>query len=139
MRRYLIDTGALSLILSGDVPEKWRRHWDDIKFGEAQMILIEPLVCEVYYKNVPQRGKRGTLDRILWLKSLPQITIYEPDDNDALFAGDLKLRHPSALSIVDCFILAATRSTRARLITTDHSMRDAARRVGLRVDWLPYS
>lgn len=56
MRRYLIDTGALSQILSGNVPDKWRRPWEDIKFGRGQLVLLEQVVCELYYKNVPKHG-----------------------------------------------------------------------------------
>ena len=137
MRRYLIDTGALSLILSGNVPDKWRRPWEEVKFGRGQLVLLEQLVCEPYKKNVPKHGSKDVRDKILWLKSLRETTMYHPDDNDAVHAGDLKLRPSTDLSIVDCFVLSSARANRATIITNDHSMRDTAKGIGLRVIWLP--
>jgi predicted nucleic acid-binding protein len=101
------------------------------------LILSEPVVSEFYYKNARRVGKRMSKDFIIWLKSLPNSFVYDPDDNDAFFAGDTKLDKAFDLSIVDCFVLAVARANRAILITTDHSLRDSARSLGLRVDWLP--
>ena len=44
MRRYLFDTGALSVILAGTIPDKWSRPWEEVKHGKGRLILLEQII-----------------------------------------------------------------------------------------------
>ncbi len=138
MKRYLFDTSAISLMLEGNVPDKWKRFWIDVRTGRGRLILFEPLVSETYYKNVQVHGKKPSKRNVLWLKALPETTMVHLDDNHAIAAGDIKVEHSRfSLSLVDCFILAVAKSQSAKIITMDHSLRDVARKMRIGCSFLP--
>jgi predicted nucleic acid-binding protein len=102
------------------------------------LLLFEPLISEIYYKNFPKQGKRACKDKILWLKSLPKKGVYSLKNRDAINAGEIKVRFLRYnLSLVDCFLLSVGMHCNATLLTTDHSVRDVARKMNIKVDFLP--
>jgi len=107
--------------------------------GQRGVILIEPLVSEMYYKNIQRFGKKEARDMVLWLKSLNKTRLYPLDDNDAINAGAIKLDHSRyGLSLVDCFLLCAAKKHDALILTTDHSVRDVARKMKVETNFLPF-
>ena len=139
MKRCLLDTNAFSLLLGNQTPEKWSRIWREIRMGQRGLVLIEPLVSEMYYKNIPKLGKKRAKDQILWLKSLIKADIHSLDDNDAINAGTIKVDYSSnGLSLVDCFLLSVAKKQNALILTTDHSIRDVARKLRVEVNFLPF-
>ncbi|PIV67666.1 MAG: hypothetical protein COS08_09050 [Euryarchaeota archaeon CG01_land_8_20_14_3_00_38_12] len=138
MKTYSFDTNFISLAWGDKLPEKWLRRWKEVKMGYSRLLLCEPLISEMYYKNIPNYGMKSCKDKILWLKSLPNVKIHQIDDNDAINAGNIKLQHSGhILALVDCFVLAIARDYRAKVFTTDHWIRDIARDVSVDVDFLP--
>ena len=89
MKRYLFDTNSISLTFDNTLPDKWIRHWKEVKSGTGGLVLFEPLISETYYKNIPKYGKKKSKDKIYFLKSLPEAKIHQLDDNDALNAGNV--------------------------------------------------
>ena len=73
------------------------------------------------------------------LKSLPKTKIHKLDDNDAINAGNIRDQYHShyRLSLVDCFLITVAKANNAKIITTDHSVRDVARKMKVNVDYLP--
>ncbi|MEM4160687.1 MAG: PIN domain-containing protein [Thermoplasmata archaeon] len=139
MKRCILDTNAFSILMNDRIPEKWSRIWSEIRVGQRSLILIEPLVSEIYYKNVLRVGKKSAKDMIMWLKSLKKAEIHSLDDNDAMNAGAIKVDYSNYdLSLVDCFLLAIARRYNALILTTDHSIRDAARNMKVEVNFLPH-
>jgi hypothetical protein len=58
-------------------------------------------------------------------------------DNDALTAGDLRLRYPGkGLSMVDSLLLAVASVTRPRVLTTDPGVREVGSRMGIDVSYI---
>lgn len=138
MKRYLFDTNIISLWFDNSLPEKWLRHWKEIKMGNSSLLLFEQLISESYYKNIHKYGKKKSRDNILWLKGLPNNCLYAINDNDALNAGDIKVQYKKyKLSLVDCFLITIAKTNRAKIFTTDHSVRDVARKMNINVDYLP--
>ena len=139
MKSYIFDANSISLEFADRIPEKWSRCWKEIKiYRTKELLLIEPLISETYYKNIPKHGKKVCKDKILWLKSLQNVKIHQIDDNDAIAAGDIKNTYfTNKLSLVDCFVLAIAKKYSATLFTTDSSMRDIARKLNINVDFLP--
>lgn len=138
MKKYLFDTSSISLTFDNTLPEKWKRSWKEVKAGSGGLVLFEPLVSETYYKNIPKYGKKASKDNIYLLKSLPKTKIHQLDDNDALNAGDIKDQYYHyRLSLVDCFLITVAKANNAKIFTTDYSVRDVARKMKVKVDYLP--
>jgi len=138
MKKYLFDTNSISLTFDNTLPEKWLRPWKEVKAGTGGLVLFEPLISETYYKNIPKHGKKTSKDNIYWLKSLPKTKIHQLDDNDAINAGDVKIQYKQfGLSLVDCFLIIVAKANNAKIITTDHGVRDVARKMKVKVDYLP--
>ena len=139
MKRCLLDTNVISLLWGDKTPEKWSRIWREIRMGQRGLILIEPLVSEMYYKNILKFGKKGTKDKILGLKSLKKVDIYPLNDNDAINAGAIKVDYSSSsLSLVDCFLLSVAKKQNALILTTDYPIRNVARKLKVDVSFLPF-
>ena len=139
MKRYLFDTNAISHILDEHPPEKWRRPWDDVRMGRGRLLLFEPNISEMYYKGIQKLGRRSSRDRMVWLKTLPRADVIRLRDKDAFAAGEIKVgRSGSSLSLVDCFALELAKSHGAMLLTMDHSVRDEAKRMGVRCSFIPF-
>lgn len=138
MKRYLFDTNSISLTFNNLLPEKWIRFWKEVRMGNCGLLLFEPLISETYYKNIPKYGKKTCKDYIIWLKSLPKTKIHQINDKDAINAGDIKVQFSKyGLSLVDCFLLSIAKLHRAMVFTTDHSIRDVAREMNVKVSFLP--
>ncbi len=139
MRRYLFDANAISLLILGTPPEKWFRRWKEIKERRRVLLLFEPLISEVFYKNTSKHGRKSCMDKILWLKSLPNVEIHRMNDNDAFNAGKIKVDFARyGLSLVDCFLLSIGKYQGSTIFTTDHEVRDVARKMRVNVDFLPF-
>ncbi len=138
MKKYLFDTNAISLTFNRNLPEKWIRPWKEVKAGTGGLVLFEPLISETYYKNIPKHGKKKSKDDIYLLKSLPKTKIHQLNDNDAMNAGDIKIQYKQyQLSLVDCFLITVARANNAKIFTTDHNLSNVARKMNVKVDYLP--
>ena len=138
MKQYLFDTNSVSLTFYNSLPEKWKRYWKEVRMGKCGLLLIEPLISEIYYKNIPKLGKKKSKDHIFWLKSLPQTKIHQLDDNDAIKAGDIKVQYSRyKLSLVDCFILSVAKDHNAVVFTTDYQMKYVSSKIKVNVNFLP--
>jgi hypothetical protein len=66
MKKYIFDANALSIILYDTTPEKWSMKWRFVREGRATLLLFESLIYEVFYKNVPKKGKKTSKSKIFW-------------------------------------------------------------------------
>lgn len=137
MRSCLFDTNAVSLMFANLTPEKWIRYWKDVRDGRRTLILFEPLVSEVFYQSVKKFGLSEAKKKVMWLKSLPHVDIHSLTDVDAFDAGELKLRYNN-LSMVDSFMLSIGKRQGSLILTTDHDIRDAGRKMNIEIDFLPF-
>ena len=139
MKKYLFDTNAISLTFDGTLPEKWVRLWKEVRMGNSELLLFEPLISEMYYKNIPKHGKTKCKDKIYWMKSLSNSTIHPLDDNDAFRAGDIKNQYKKfGPSIVDCFLLSVAKVNGAMIITTDPTVKFVAKEMNVKFSYLPF-
>ena len=139
MRGCLLDANAFSMLVYEGVPEKWERIWKDMRMGKTQLMLIEPLISEFYYKNIQRVGKKGSKDKIYHIKAWRNTQIINLDDNDAIMAGSFKVEYRKySISLVDCFILAVCKRNRLKILTTDPGVRDVGKKLGVDVSFLPY-
>lgn len=136
MKKILFDTYVVSLMLSGNLPEKWVRYANEIRKGERILLMFEPLISEIFYKNVPVFGISKCRDKIYWLKSLPKVEIHTLTDNDALDAGEIKVQQLQyGLSLVDCYLLSIGKRRNSIVLTTDHGVRDVGKKIGVEVKY----
>ncbi len=121
-----------------EVPDKWRRQWKEATIGNKTLILFEMLVAEIHSKLTLRKGQNASRNRMLWLKGLRNTKMVDVDDNLAFEASRIYLRlRVHSLSLVDSFLLAIAEKERARVFTSDHSLRDAAREMRIDVNFLP--
>lgn len=140
MKKCLFDTYAVSLMLSGGLPEKWIRYANEVRKGERILLLFEPLISEIFYKNEPKFGISTCREKIYWLKSLPKVEIHKLTDTDALDAGEIKIRNSQYdLSLVDCYLLSIGKRRNSIILTTDHGVRDVGKKIGVEVNYYPFS
>jgi len=59
MKLCIFDTNSVSLGLNDSLPEKWKRHWKAVKYGQKCLLLFEQLVYEIYHKNMQDFGKKN--------------------------------------------------------------------------------
>jgi len=61
--------------------------------GRRGIIFIEPLISEIFYKNIPTFGITKMKDQIYGLKSYDKVQIYKLKENDAIAAGEIKYKY----------------------------------------------
>ena len=121
-----------------DIPDKWRRHWKEATVGNKHLILFELLVAEIMNQLTIRKGQNASRNRMFWLKGLRNTWMVDVDDNTAFEASRIYLSMKGhSLSLVDSFLLAIAKKERAKVFTSDHRLRDAARAIKIDVNFLP--
>ena len=143
MNGYLIDTNVLSwLLYENNIPEKLLKYWNQIQNKQSRLILIAPVVSEIFYKNAPNIGDEKTEYEIWKLVNSLNPKLYSLGYNDAIKAGAIKIKYSGRkkdeLSLVDCFLLAVAKRYKTSIITTDHSIDNIGRNMNIDVRYLPF-
>jgi len=134
---YLFDT-MVHVYANNNIPEKWRRQWKEVTVGNKKLILFEPLIAEIMYQMIKEKGDGVASNRILWVKGLPNAEIVELNDHIAFAAARIFLKFKKySISLVDSFSLAIAKSKRAEIFTTDYGLRRAGNDFKVRVNFLP--
>jgi predicted nucleic acid-binding protein len=120
-------------------PEKWKKTWNQVYLGKYIMILVEPLVSEIYYQITGLSGKSAAQRYLFKLKGMQNTDIPQREmDGIAFLAGDIKMKHKQHnISLVDSYNIAAAIKENATIYTTDLGVRDSARKEKCVVDFLP--
>ena len=139
MKKYLFDTNVYSLIFSENIPERWVRYWKEVRSGKKKLIIFEMLVSEIFYKNSQKYGFRTMREELGWIKHLPASEIIEITNTDAFQAAEYMVSlHRFGISLVDSYILTVAQKRHARVVTTDAGIKEAGKKIGLDVDYLPF-
>jgi len=137
LKKILFDTTVFDLIYNDILPEKWRRYWQEIQNNNRELILFEILISEIFYRLSKEYGFEPIQNKIYQIKSLKSSKIVKINDRLALNAGKIKIKYHN-LSIVDSYILTLSNHFNARIVTTDHGIRDASKGERIQVDFLPW-
>ena len=137
MRKIIFDTTVFDLIYNDILPEKWRRYWQEIRNNNRELILFEILISEIFYRLSQEYGFEPIQNKIYQIKSLKSSKLIIIDDRIAISSGKIKNKY-RGLSIVDSFILALSNHLNAKIVTTDHGIRDASKGEKIKVDFLPW-
>lgn len=98
-------------------------------------ILFDTYVVSLMLSdNMPEKWIK---EKIYWLKSLPKVEIHPLTDSDAIKAGEIKVSHDD-LSLVDCYILSIGKRRNSIILTTDHVIRDAGKKLGIEVNFCSF-
>lgn len=139
---YLLDTGFVTLCLTGNLPEKWIRPWNEIQEGLKIGYVIEPIIAESYYQLLKYGlSKKEANESILRFKARKGISIMDIDNNTAILAGYYRIRFKKfGLSLVDCFLLALgyKNKNETKIYTTDEKLKIASKEISISCDFLPY-
>jgi predicted nucleic acid-binding protein len=121
-------------------PEKWKRVWEQVYSDKYKLVLLEPLITEIYYQIVSLCGKIDAQCYLLKLKGIKNTDIipHNKMDGVAFLAGDIIMKYKRhKISLVDSYIIAAAIKEKASIYTTDHGVRDSAKQEKCVVDYLP--
>ena len=99
--------------------------FDRVASGRATGAVPDVNLAEFYYRTAQKFGLQ-TADARLGLIRNSRIESVHTDEGVVLSAGRWKLRRP-ALSLADCFALAALESNAELLLTTDSALKEAAK------------
>ncbi len=117
MKRFIIDTGALTIFFFGD--KRVSPYFQQLQDGFAEGFMTSVNLAEFFYK-VCQRLGRETA--ILWCHQTRTIlNIVETNESLILKAGFEKCRK-NEFSLADSFALALTKETKGTLLTTDSEL-----------------
>lgn len=135
--KVLFDTMVHVTCFEDRVPNKWKRAWDQIRFGHYKLLLTEPLISEMFYILERKHGGDNATTYILQLKGFKSTKIL-PNDRHAFLSAHLRHKYRRYdLSLVDSFSLALAKIEKAQIYTTDHGLRDAAKAERCNVSFLP--
>lgn len=140
-RKYLLDTGFITLTLTDKLPEKWRRPWQEIKtFPQKIACIIEPIFAEAYQQLLKKEGINKQSAKKYIMKIKPIIFILPIDNNDSFRAAQYRIKYESkksSLSLVDSFLLAVAKRYKLKIYTTDLGLKEAAKKEGIQCNYLP--
>lgn len=131
MKRYLWDTGALSLFFANH--QEAVSLMKGVRSGESWGGIPTIVLVEFYYKTWQKFGERAAQMRVINLKEygLEEIQF---DGSDIYKIGGIKVRD-NKLSIVDSVILALAKKSKATILTTDTPISNVS---GYKVKKLEY-
>jgi predicted nucleic acid-binding protein len=121
-------------------PEKWVRLWNQLYSGNRILVLIEPLISEIFYQIEKLSSKAAAQKYIFRIKGMQNTDVVPHADGDkiALLAGEIRYKHRQRnVSLVDSYIIATAIRENAAVYTTDHGVRDSAREEKCEVQYLP--
>ena len=137
---YLFDTWFLASALTGSLPEKWIRPWNEIIKRGKSGYIIEPVIAETCYQLMTKKGinKEMSKNHIMRIKSLDSMNILDLNDNDSFKASLYRTRFSKfSLSLVDCFILATANRPKLKIYTTDEPLKRVAKKINVSYNYLP--
>ncbi|MBO3803744.1 MAG: PIN domain-containing protein [Candidatus Brockarchaeota archaeon] len=114
--KLIFDTGPLLLYFAED--NRVRDFFNEVIKDKAEGYTCEINVAELYYKTCEKLGREAAEVRNASVRN-SKISILPLDERLTHTAGSLKCTHRDKLSLVDAYVLAATKVLRGTLITTD--------------------
>ncbi|MGB9716991.1 MAG: PIN domain-containing protein [Thermoproteota archaeon] len=112
----MFDTGPLLLYFAED--NRVKCFFDEVIADKAEGYTCEINIAELYYKTCEKLGREAAEVRSASIRH-SKISIVPLDERLTHTAGILKCIYRDKLSLVDSYILAATKILRGALITTD--------------------
>ncbi len=127
--RSLPDTNIIIRYLIADdraMHEKAKDFFDRVKNGAVKAVILESVIAECVYVltkiyRVPRDRAAGSLIDVLHYKGIAN------DDRQELIMA-LSMFSEQRLDIVDCILLARTRSDADHLVTFDAELNKLSRR-----------
>jgi predicted nucleic acid-binding protein len=99
--------------------------------GKARGFVSEVNLAEFYYKTAQKKGVESAEAWYLQIRH-SRIMVVTPNEQVTRQAALWKIKRDE-LSLADCFALATRAATGAVLLTTDSTLKEAARRTALHI------
>jgi len=131
MKTYVLDAGALTLLLLGD--ERLGSYVNEISRGTAKAYTSAVNLAELYYKTVDKIG-RETADAWYFRILNSNLVVVSADAQLAREVGTFKSKYKRLLSLADCFAMALSVKEKAQLLTTDNDFQEVKE---IQVKYLP--
>ena len=124
--RYIFDAGILALYFAGD--QRVKIYLDEVFSGKAEGYISEVNLAEFYYKTAEKLGIETANIRYRMIRG-SEIIALSPKGEVTRRAGELKLKYKNRLSLADCFLISHAEDLKAKIITTDHNIKQIAKKV----------
>ena len=62
---YLFDTSFITLCLTNNLPEKWKRPWNDVQRGLGTSYILEPVISESYYQLLRKGISKDQVENLI--------------------------------------------------------------------------
>ncbi len=119
-RRYVFDTGALTLLAEGD--PRVRPFQDDVVRGAVEGLVVDLSLMEFQYKvcqslgakAAEREGKRVRGSAVRLIRNSPYLDL----------AWRFKCRYRNRFSVADCVLLAVAQVHACRILTTDSAFEN---------------
>ncbi|RLF96072.1 hypothetical protein DRN52_03025 [Thermococci archaeon] len=83
-KKCSLDTGFITLYLTGELPEKWTRVANGISKGRTTGLVPEGVVSETYYQLLKDHRKEEVERMIMKLKGIQGIRLVEINNRIAI-------------------------------------------------------
>jgi len=119
--KYVLDANIPSLYFAGNNYVK--KYIDEIYEGKAEAYMLEINLAELLYHYARAFGWRSALVKNSLIRNSP-IKIISMDEELTLEAAKLKMKYYQALSLADCYLIAFAKLHKAKIVTSDHVLKE---------------
>ena len=123
MDRICLDTGVLSILLSGNPTEKIQRLQKNAHTNKVECHILSPMLVETYWQICKIKGiEIAKIAITSFVRKFPHVLV-DLDENIILKAGMVKCQHMTTLSYNDCISIAYCLNTKMAFHTTEKTIK----------------
>ena len=130
MKKYLWDTGALTLYFAGH--KKIKQIMNGTTNSIESGYIPRPVFAEFYYKTWQKFGEQAAKVRTITLQNSKNKEVFI-DSSEIYDVGRLKVQYPQ-LSMVDAQILVLGKRENATILTTDEYLTRVTNQI-IKIDY----
>ncbi|MCD6195297.1 MAG: type II toxin-antitoxin system VapC family toxin [Staphylothermus sp.] len=120
-KKYVLDAGILALYFAGNKSVK--KYIDNVYDGQIDVYMLEINLAEFLYNYARIFGWNAALVKHSLVRNSP-IKIIGLNEELTTEAAKLKIKYYNTLSLADCYLIAFAKKYKAKIITTDHVVKN---------------
>lgn len=121
-KKYVLDTGPITLYYAKNPPSEIRELFQKIRSHQIHGLVPTPVISEVYKHLCVANGKESAKIAVINLYNILELRIETLNQSLLIKAGQIKCRYPSKLSYIDCFGIALALLNKCEFHTTEKDL-----------------
>ena len=123
MERICLDTGVLSILLSGNPTEKIQKLQKSAYSKKVECHILSPMLVETNWQLCKLKGiEIAKIAITSFVRKFPHVLV-DLSENIILKAGMVKCQHRTTLSYNDCISIAYCLNTKMEFHTTEKTIQ----------------